>query len=192
MAKHEGPRSGTGDCRAACLGKVCFVAASFIAVMLVSCAPRPSARAFVSDDYATWGRTTELRLDYPIPGHEDNYRIIYMNDTGFRFSRTGAGRNERVEFPEGTVIAKEVYAGSSPEPGARPTMITAMIKDADNPDARGGWVWVAKNLSMGKENIITGDFCFTCHANANEAHPYGDKNPDEGFRDFVFFIPDIP
>jgi hypothetical protein len=146
----------------------------------------------VPDEYATWGRTTELRLDYPIPGHEDSFRIIYMNDTGFGFSKAATGREDRVEFPEGTVIAKEVYATLSPEPGAKPVMVTAMIKDSGNPAAKGGWVWVAKDLSMGKETLIKGDFCFTCHANANEAHPYGDKNPDEGFRDFVFFIPDIP
>ena len=112
-----------------------------------------------------------------------------MNGTGFGFSRTGKGQTERVEFPEGTIIAKEIYAGSSPEPGAEPTMVTAMVKDPEHPAARGGWVWVVKDLSMGKERIITGDFCFTCHGNANEGHPYGDKNKDENFRDFVFFIP---
>jgi hypothetical protein len=143
----------------------------------------------VPDGYSTWRRTTELRLDYPIPGHEDNFRIIYINDTGLGYSRTGAAQAEYIEFPEGTVIAKEVYEGASPEPGAKPMMITAMIKAAGSPDARGGWVWVVKDLAMNKETIIKGTFCFTCHGNANEAHPYGDKNLHESFRDYVFFIP---
>jgi len=112
-----------------------------------------------------------------------------MNDTGFGFSRTGNGQTERVVFPEGTVIAKEVYAGSSPEPGALPMMVTAMVKASDNPDARGGWGWGTKNLDSGMERIVKVDFCYNCHTNANEAHPYGDKNLDEGFRDYVFFVP---
>jgi hypothetical protein len=172
--------------------KVFCCVAIVSAAFLTACAPKPLARALVPEEYASWGQTTSLRLDYPIPGHEDNFRIIYMNDAGFGYSRTGTGQTERVEFPEGTVIAKEVYEGASPEPGSKPMMVTAMIKASDNPDARGGWVWVAKDLAMGTETIIKGDFCFTCHANANEAHPYGDKNQEEQFRDFVFFIPGLP
>lgn len=161
-----------------------------IAVALMSsCASKAESLALISADYPSWGRTTDLRLDYPIPGHEDNFRIIYMNETGFGFARTTEGQTERVDFPEGTVIAKEVYNGSSPEPGTPPMMVTAMIKASGNPDARGGWVWVAKDLTLGKETIIKGDFCFGCHTNANEAHPYGDKNLDESFCDYVFFIP---
>ena len=112
-----------------------------------------------------------------------------MNDIGFGFTRTMDGQAEKVVFPEGTVIAKEVFKGSSPEPGISPMMITAMVKATGNPDARGGWVWVTKDLALGKEAVFKGDFCFTCHTNANEAHPYGDKNLDEHFRDYVFFIP---
>lgn len=162
------------------------------AAFLASCAPKPEARALVPDDFSTWGRTTELRLDYPIPGHEDNLRIIYMNDLGFGFTRTIEDQAERVVFPEGTVIAKAIFDGSAPEPGATPMMVTAMVKAVDNPDAKGGWVWVVKDLVLGKETIIKGDFCYTCHANANEAHPYGDKNQDENLRDYVFFIPGSP
>jgi hypothetical protein len=167
----------------------------FVAILclvpLSSCSPHAEPQALIPDDYETWGRTTDLRLDYPIPGHEDNFRIIYMNGTGFGFSRTMEGQSERVVFPDGTVIAKAIYEGASPEAGATPMMVTAMVKASDNPDARGGWIWVTKDLAMGKETVITGDFCFTCHSNANEAHPYGDKNQDEAFRDYVFFIPGV-
>ena len=55
--------------------------------------------------------------------------------------------------------------------------------------ARGGWVWVAKNPATGEERIIDYEFCFDCHSDANEPHPYGDKNPQGGHRDYVF-LPD--
>jgi hypothetical protein len=195
MAKHDLMKAGAeGLAETGCTANQChpaFLAMVLLAVsLLTACAPKPAAVALIPDDYSSWRRTTDLRLDYPIPGHEDNFRIIYMNDTGFGFSRTAEGQSERVVFPEGTVIAKEVYAGSAPEPGAKPMMVTAMIKDSDNADGKGGWVWVTKDLAMGKETVITGDFCFTCHTNANEAHPYGDKNQDEGFCDYVFFVPE--
>jgi hypothetical protein len=197
MARIEHVHSGEGSLvKAGYTAKphyAAFLAMVFpVVAMLTACAPKPAAVALIPDDYDTWGRTTDMRLDYPIPGHEDNFRIIYMNDTGFGFSRTAEGQSERVVFPDGTVIAKAIYAGSSPEPGATPMMVTAMIKAPDNPASRGGWVWATKDLAMGKESVITGDFCFSCHTNANEAHPYGDKNQDEGFCDYVFFIPDVP
>jgi hypothetical protein len=194
MVRHErilaGSASVVGGGSANSLLASAFIAAVLLSmVFLVSCAPKPEKPALIPDDYNTWEQTTEVRLDYPIPGHQDNFRIIYMNDIGFGFSRTTEGQSERVVFPEGTVIAKAIYEGSSPAPGASPMMVTAMVKASDNPDAKGGWVWVTRNLALGKETVIQGDFCFTCHANANEAHPYDDKNPDENFRDYVFFIP---
>jgi len=139
----------------------------------------------VPDGYASWRRTTDVTLNYPIPGHMENLRVIYMNDVGFGFGRSAAG----VEFPAGTVIAKEVYAGPNPPAGAAPTMVTAMVKAPDDPDARGGWLWVMKDLSTGAETVVGGNFCVTCHGNANEGHPYGDRNAGEEFRDYVFFVP---
>jgi len=38
-----------------------------------------------------------------------------------------------------------------------------------------------------KETVITEEFCITCHGNANESHPYGDKNPNNEYRDYLFF-----
>ena len=172
------------------LALVTLIASVSAAVLMLSCSPETEKLSYVPDNYATWMKTTQLRLDYAIPGHEDNFRIIYINDTGLNFARSQEGQSERIVFPEGTIIAKEVYAGTMPAPGSAPMMVTAMVKATENPDARGGWVWVTKDLSLGTETVIKGDFCFTCHANANEAHPYGDRNPDENFRDFVFFIPD--
>jgi hypothetical protein len=159
MARHDRMKSGAGGRVGTGSSMVSVPAAILCLVFLSSCTPDSEPKALVPDDYDTWGRTTDLKLDYPIPGHEDNFRIIYMNDTGFGFSRTMEGQAERVVFPEGTVIAKAIYEGASPEPGATPMMVTAMVKASDNPAARGGWVWVTKDLAMGKEMVITGDFC---------------------------------
>jgi hypothetical protein len=162
-------------------------AALFIASYAASCAapPRPT---LVPDGYRSWSLTTNVRLDYPIPGHEDRYRVIQMNEKGFTFTRA-EGPSGRVDFPEGTIIAKDIFPTSNPGPTDLPVMLTAMIKAPSDPDARGGWLWVIKDLSSGMETLQKGDFCVRCHANANEAHPYGSKNPGGAFSDYVFFVP---
>ena len=66
-------------------------------------------------------------------------------------------------------------------------MLTVMIKDPDHPNAQGGWVWVVKQLDSGREVKFTSDFCVNCHDGANGRHPYADKNPDQEFRDYVFY-----
>lgn len=141
----------------------------------------------LTGSYSAWERTTETELDYPIPGHEDNYRRIYINETGMNVRITTGEDGVRHYYPEGTVIIKEVFEGSDYQEGSEPVMLTAMVKQPSDPLARGGWLWVVKNLSTGRETVMETKFCVTCHANANEAHPYGDGNPQNEFRDFVFF-----
>jgi hypothetical protein len=160
-----------------------------VSAFLCACQAGSSRLLLVPADFSTWQRTTAIRLDYPIPGHEDNYRIIHINDAGMDFDRSQQGRRTIFSFPAGTIIAKAIFQGASPAQDAAPVMVTAMIKAPGDRDARGGWLWVVKDLAMGTETIMTGDFCVTCHANANEAHPYGDRNPAEDFRDYVFFVP---
>lgn len=149
----------------------------------------PEDRVYVPADYATWGKTTDIPLDYPIPGHEDRYRLIYMNDRGFGFTSAEESGRIRTEFPLGTIIAKEMYPGPRAEPGQRPVMVTAMIKEPAHTKARAGWLWVMKDLGSGKETLVEGSFCVNCHNGANEPHPYGDRNPGKAFRDYVFFVP---
>jgi hypothetical protein len=144
--------------------------------------------SLIPADYSLWKTTTDFTLDYPIPGHEDKYRVIHINEKGFGFVRDG-GSPERITFPEGTIIAKDIYAVTKPGPDDKPIMVTAMVKAASDPQSMGGWLWVVKDLKMGKESIMTGDFCVRCHDNANEIHPYGWKNPAGAFSDYVFFIP---
>jgi hypothetical protein len=174
--------------------------AATVAALAVSCPRQDPAIALVADGYASWRPTTQVVLDYEIPGHMDSLRRIVMNETGFGFTEGPAG----ISFPEGTVIVKEILlAGSGDGYGAgpvygvggadgsrgRPNMITAMVKAKDDPRARGGWIWLMKDPESGKESVVGQDLCYRCHLNANEAYPYADGNPAGQFRDFVFFVP---
>ena len=61
-----------------------------------------------------------------------------------------------------------------------------MIKAPEHEHARGGWLWVVKDLESNEERIIDYRLCFDCHADANDRHPYGDGNPEGEDRDYVF------
>ncbi len=152
--------------------------------LLVSCNKKD--KVLVPEDYKNWTVTVD-NLNYPIPGHENHGRKIYVNDVGKRV--TARNKNGRVyySYPKGTIIVKEIYPRLKVNRGDKPISLTVMIKDPDNPLSRGGWLWVVKDMKTRKERIIDYEFCVDCHSNANETHPYGDKNPGNDFRDFVFF-----
>ena len=156
--------------------------------VLLSCAPRTSP-VYATADYPTWQRTTNVVLDYPIPGHQDRFRIPRMNALGFTAQPTIENGKRRWDFPEGTVIVKEVFATTAPAVGEKPIQLTIMVKAPKDPHSQGGWLWITRDLPGGKEAVFMGNFCITCHANANEKHPYGDGNPNEEFRDYVYFAP---
>ncbi len=151
-----------------------------------SCTQRKSDQ-LVPKDHAAWKKTTGIELNYPIPGHENTYRKIFINPIGEGVKIIAAQDKNTYEYPEGTIILKEIYEGQRYEPGMKPVMLTAMIKSSSAPEARGGWIWVVKDTASGKETVFTDEFCVTCHSNANEAHPYGDGNKKQEFRDYVFF-----
>ena len=153
-----------------------------------ACAARVPT-VYATPDYHSWQRTTNVVLDYPIPGHQDRFRIPRMNAVGFTAAPTMVNGKRRWEFPDGTVIAKEVYATSRPSPGAAPVQLTIMVKAPKDSRSQGGWLWLTRDLPDGAETVFMGNFCITCHANANEKHPYGDGNPNEEFRDYVYFVP---
>jgi hypothetical protein len=112
-----------------------------------------------------------------------------MNDIGFTAKPTIENGKQRWDFPAGTVIVKEVYETPKPVAGETPIQLTIMVKAPKDPHAQGGWLWITRDLPNGKESVFMGNFCITCHANANEKHPYGDGNPNEEFRDYVYFVP---
>lgn len=147
------------------------------------------AQALLPPDWESWQRTTKLRLDYPIPGHENRLRVPRMNALGFASLPKQPPAAKAWDFPEGTIIAKDIYASANPKPGEGPVAVTAMLKAPEDPRARGGWIWFNKDLASGQERVFTEEFCVTCHENANETHPYGDKNPKGEFRDYVFLVP---
>jgi hypothetical protein len=53
------------------------------------------------------------------------------------------------------------------------------------------WLWITRSLPEGNETVFAGNYCITCHSNANEKHPYADQNPRHEFRDYVFFAPGL-
>jgi hypothetical protein len=160
-----------------------------VAAGLVSCTPPQKSVVYAAPDYPTWRRTTDVVLDYPIPGHQDRLRIPRMNAIGFSAKPTLDGSKMRWDFPPGTVIVKEVYAEEKPAAGEAPMQLTIMAKAPKDPRSQGGWLWLTRSLPDGQETVFMGNYCITCHANANEKHPYGDHNPAEEFRDYVFFVP---
>lgn len=144
----------------------------------------------VPENHAGWSRTTDVELDYPIPGHESHYRRIYINETGENYTVTEKDGRVIHDYPKGTIIIKDIYPDQTYREGDEPVMQTVMIKDPEHEQNRGGWLWIVKDLGSGTETVMDDPFCLTCHSNANEEHPYGDKNTDEEYRDYVFFPPD--
>ncbi|MGA2479872.1 MAG: cytochrome P460 family protein [Spirochaetia bacterium] len=156
--------------------------------MFTGCAATKTA-VYATPDYPTWRLTTNVILNYPIPGHQDRFRIPRMNGVGFAAKPTIENGKRRWDFPEGTVIVKEVYQTAKPAAGEAPIQLTIMVKAPKDPHSQGGWLWITCDFPNGKETVFMGNFCVTCHANANERHPYGDGNPKEEFRDYVYFVP---
>lgn len=157
---------------------------------LVSCNGGDLSTNYVHD-WESWKTTTTQKLNYPIPGHMDNYRKIYINESGEQVKKDIVEGRSRYEYPAGTIIAKEVFKGQDYKEGDEPFQITAMVKAPDDPRSQAGWLWIVKDMTTDSETVLTDEFCLTCHANANEGHPYGDENPNSEFRDYVFFPYDV-
>ena len=76
--------------------------------LMVGCAAEKPP-VYATPDYHSWKRTTDVVLDYPIPGHQDRFRIPRMNDVGFTVKPTNDNGKRHWDFPVGTIIVKEVY-----------------------------------------------------------------------------------
>ncbi|UCF96046.1 MAG: cytochrome P460 family protein [Spirochaetaceae bacterium] len=159
-----------------------------LVILLVSC--RKEERGSLvpeASQYRLWEQPIPVILDYPIPGHEDNRRRIFINPRGTEVRIEQLENRVYWDYPEGTVIVKEIIAGLEGANTDSPFQITAMVKASRDPQSRGGWLWIVKPLDSDEETIVDWEFCFDCHANANEPHPYGDGNTADEFRDYVFF-----
>jgi len=160
------------------------IAALTVTVSAISSCSKDSQDSLVPTDYASWKSTVDGPLDYEIPGHTQAVRMIYINDIGTTVSPKVENGRLTYRYPEGTIILKENFTNATDE---APNNLTAMIKRPDDPRAHGGWLWVNRDYSSGEEHVFGYEFCFICHQNANERHPYGDRNADGEFRDYVFY-----
>lgn len=173
----------TGIRRLAPLG----AAALLLAVAATGCS-REEAPPVADVDYASWELSTPARLDFPVPGHGPGLRRIFVNETGLTADLDPAGN---VEYPDGTIFLKEVYAERDPGPDTAPQMLTVMVKAQEDPRSMNGWLWVVRDPAAGTESISGEGFCVGCHESANTSHPYGTGNPDDSFRDYIFHTPAV-
>jgi hypothetical protein len=155
-------------------------------VMVAGCEKKPEG-PLVPADYRTWRRVPSQPLRSPVPGHLDSTRVVYINPTGLKAITSTRGERVVDDYPRGTIIVKEVFPSLQADVGGVPPRLTVMIKNPGHKLARGGWVWILAEPPRGTERVIDYEFCFECHTDANEAHPYGDGNPGGEFRDYVFF-----
>lgn len=162
------------------------IAVSLVFFLLMLSCEREQAK-LVPDEYSAWESPTDVELNYPIPGHVEQYRRIFINPVGTKV--VAEERQNRIHhvYPDGTIIIKDIYATLIPAPDEKPIKQTVMIKAPNHPKSRGGWLWIVKDMKTSAETVIANEFCFDCHANANEEHPYGDKNSKGEHRDYVYF-----
>lgn len=176
---HRRPRRHRG-------GRALRLAGAFAAALAVSACSEPESEPLGDVDYQGWRQSTSAVLNFPVPGHGTGLRRIFVNDAGYELPLADDGSTT---YPEGTMFVKEVYGNPDPDPDAEPAMLTIMLKDETDPRNRGGWVWLVRDPASGEETVFDEEFCVTCHANANEEHPYGTGNEDRVFRDYVFHTP---
>lgn len=139
---------------------------------------------YLAVDYESWERTVASDLTEVVPGHGGGLRRIYINSIGTDAVVEDGGA---IRYPDGTIIIKEAHTVTDPADVDAPAALLGMVKAPGAEDARGGWVWVYRHIDDGIEEIFAEEYCITCHANANESHPYGEGNPRGAFRDFVFY-----
>ena len=167
------------------IGTILPVVAAVLVFFLLSCDKKQTK--LVPDEYSAWESPTDTELNYPIPGHVEQYRRIFINPTGTKVGKEVRQNRIHHSYPDGTIIIKDIYATLTPAPDENPIKQTVMIKAPNHPKSRGGWLWIVKDVKTSAETVIDYEFCFDCHANANEEHPYGDKNRKGEYREYVFF-----
>lgn len=139
----------------------------------------------IPENFFDWTRTTQETLNYPIPGHGESMRYIYINQTGIE-SVQQTGSTSDLNFSDGSILVKTVHTSSDSPEGENIRSITAMVKDSGNQEAIDGWIWIMVNPSTGKENITQSNTCVVCHETANDLNAFGDGNPEGVYRDYVF------
>ena len=158
------------------------LAASALAIGLSGC-----SHPLIPPDWPSWERIASAPAQGSVPGHEERYRIAYINALGETVRPVVANGAISWKYPEGSIILKAGYSGSAPPgKGETPGKLSLMIKRPGDPRARGGWVWVVRDTASDNESVIDAPYCVDCHSYANGPNPYGDKNPSGDFRDYVY------
>jgi hypothetical protein len=155
-------------------------------IIALSCAEEKLTLYNVPKDYRLWKKPVTKVLDYPVPGHGATFRVIYANDLSFKAKRSkDANYNERIDFPDGSIVIKEVYKKRE-DINLKEPQLTIMIKDTGNKDALDGWLYYVKNPKDKQAKLISGRMCIGCHEAANDKHPYFNGNPKGIFCDYIF------
>jgi len=151
---------------------------------LAACGAGEKELNLIEEEFSAYRATHPGYLEYQIAGHLQPYRRILVNPEGGAFfdAPPSDGR-----YPEGTVFVKENFT-ETPTEGDEADFLTVMIKQSDHPEAVAGWVWLTRD-GDGKESIVSGKFCISCHQAANADHQYGAGNPENEFRDYIFYPP---
>jgi len=148
--------------------------------------PKPPVNP-IPADYTSWNQPAGHPLEYPIPGHGKSRRIIFANKVALQAKiQKDENNNDAVNFPDGSIIVKEVYQQNNDGTFKTDPQLTVMVKDRNNKDAQKGWLFYVKNPGNEPPTLIKNLTCIGCHEAANENHPYFDNNLKSIFRDYVF------
>jgi hypothetical protein len=139
----------------------------------------------IPEDYASWTRTVEELLNYPVPAKMGPVRQIFINDQGLEASIINSEGERRLEYPEGTILVKQIYDSLDQASTGEPAGVLAMEKLPNDPRNRGGWVW-SMLTEDGTVVVVESDFCVTCHNSANRNHRYSEEY-EAFYQDYVFF-----
>ncbi|RKX80548.1 MAG: hypothetical protein DRP57_12900 [Spirochaetes bacterium] len=125
------------------LKKFLFVLLMFSVIPIFGCQKKTKEVKLVPENYKDWAMTAS-NLNYPIPGHENHYRQIFINKKGEEVKTEKKNGRLYYNYPKGTIIIKEIYPTLNPSKDDRSISLTVMIKDPENSLSRDGWVWVLK------------------------------------------------
>jgi hypothetical protein len=161
-----------------------YAALLFLIILFGAGCKNSKSDIYTVPDYKDWKKPVPEVLNYPVPAHGTENRVIYGNDLAFKVGYTLNNGRKIYRFPDGAVIIKENFAPEDTELKGKPDL-TIMVKDSAGEGALDGWHYYMKH---GDEPAmpVRNKMCIDCHSAANESFPYFDKNPDEDFRDYIF------
>jgi hypothetical protein len=159
-----------------------------IVFSIFSCKTEVDDTEFKLDkNYRNWKKPVSEVLTNTVPGHGDRARVIYANDKAYQVTKEKMQDGRlRYDYPDGTVIIKEIYASVDDVNKASP-QLTIMVKRRTSEKAANGWLYYVQPPN-GEVMLVGNKLCTGCHDAANEPHPYFDKNASENFRDYIFTL----